>query len=115
MCTELSTEIEDSDVLKNMSNHLRNLADEVSLVVSAVSKITKRVDPPPSMTIIQDLQKMDELHQSLFDLAQLTDAMASDPRQRESRFRDLKLAKTRALLCGDKMTHFSDDGAVDLF
>ena len=108
-------ELDDAQILVNLADRLRELAEDVAHVAVTVSEVTGRVDPPPSPAAIHDLQKIDALHQSLRDLAQLSDAMACQSPARDTALNNLKLAATRALLKADGSGMRVPLGSVDLF
>lgn len=115
MHTPLRTDLDDAHILKNMAGYLRDLAEDVARVSLAVSDVTSDMAPPPSMTTIQHLQKIDAVQQSLSDLAQLADAIACQEPMRDAGFQGLKLAVTRALLSPDDIPITVHSGSIDIF
>lgn len=115
MHSTLKTELDDAQILRNMADHLRDLSEEVAQLSTTVSDVTALISPPPSVAIIQSLQRIDALQQSLADLAQLSEAMASQTPTRSAAIQDLKLEATRALLSGNDIAIIPRSGLVDLF
>lgn len=104
-----------SVVLANMSDHLKDLADDVAQIAGAVSDVTTNASDTPSANAIQNLQKIDALMQSLNDLSTLCNVMSAPNSELEAASCNLKLATTKALLMPDSMQNSAIVGAVDLF
>ncbi|MEP1962922.1 hypothetical protein [Tateyamaria sp.] len=115
MHLDLETDLDDAEVLGKMAHHLRKLSEEVAQVAKTVSDVTEGIATFPSNGAITRLQKIDSVQQSLWDLAQLSDALACNVPTRATALQKLKLAETRALLVKDSDAFSACSGTVDLF
>ena len=111
----MQSSLDDSDILKNIKEHLLHLASDTAQIGTSVSCLTNATDDTLSPSIIKDLQKLDSLQQSLCDLAGLVAALAGPDENRPEAVSRLKLKATRTLVrraAGDDLTV---QGTVDLF
>ncbi|WP_415402972.1 hypothetical protein [Tateyamaria sp. SN3-11] len=92
-----------------MADEFSGLGNAVSVVVQADK--TACLSPEH----ITQLQKIDHLHQSLQDLARLSDALATSGTNRLAVLKQLKMETTRGLLDGVPPSEQTVTGSVDWF
>ncbi|WP_299369538.1 hypothetical protein [uncultured Tateyamaria sp.] len=102
-------------VLRNMADHLSELAGEVTDVSEVVSAMLTIGSSAPSETDIRELQKMDRLEQSLDDLARLSHGLATDGLGLQDMLTSLRLSATQRILQDTTAVPDTQAGHVELF
>ncbi|MFL4471214.1 hypothetical protein ACERZ8_15490 [Tateyamaria armeniaca] len=115
MQAEPVADVSDAQILEKISQHLLTLAEDTALVGKRVSELTGSVSTSLSPSAIRDLQKLDNLHQSLCDLAHLSAALAGPGAHRAQAFEHLKLTATRTLLEVNASERPVAHGTIDFF
>jgi len=107
--------LENSDVLKNLEQHLMDLAEDTAQISKVVSDLIGGPSATLGNSAIRDLQKLDNLQQSLADAARLCAALAGPIELRRAAFSDLKLKATRTLTQKLPLEPCRSQGSVDIF
>ncbi|MEM6566546.1 MAG: hypothetical protein AAF665_18995 [Pseudomonadota bacterium] len=107
--------LDDVEILKNMANRLLELASDTAQIGTSVSSLTGSTRASLSPSVIHDLQKLDNLHQSLCDLANLSAALAGPDESRAEALSMLKLGATQTLLHQQINDKPPAGGSVDIF
>ena len=107
--------LSDTDILNNIADRLLELASDTAQIVKSVSCLTAALNESLSSSTIHDLQKLDNLQQSLCDLARLSAALAGPDEFRDEAIGLLKLTATRTLVQQNVDENRSTQGSVDLF
>jgi len=102
-------------VMKNMAALLQQLATDVAKVSAGVSELGESSPDSISNEAIENLQKLDSLHQSLVDLACLAKAFGADDQLRDRLISDLRLSEIKNLVFDSASLDNDDPGTVDFF
>ena len=106
----------DSFVLENIAAHLRSLADELSGVGNTMSVVLRaEMIAHVSPHNVQQLQKIDYLHQALQDLASLNEALATTGDDRLAALENLKMTATSELLDAGPSDLQPSSGCIEWF
>ncbi|WP_299731686.1 hypothetical protein [uncultured Tateyamaria sp.] len=115
MQAEPVADLNDAHIMENLATRLLDLAEDTAQVGKSVSALTANMTTPMDSGVIQDLQKLDSLQQSLRDLAHLSAALAGPGALRAQALDQLKLKATRTLLDTSASERPTAQGTVDLF
>lgn len=116
MSAGVNSELDAPLVFRNLESHLLELAADTALIGKTVSELTDVLDTNLKPSTISDLQKLDNLHQCLNDVAGLCAALADSEVSKSQALSRLKLKSTQSLLneMPDKRCATSR-GSVDIF
>lgn len=116
MVEGVNSEFDTSLIFRNLEIHLLELANDTAQIGETISELTCVLDATLSASTIGDLQKLDNLHQCLSDVAGLCAALAEAGVSKPQALSRLKLRSTRTLLneMPDKLC-VASRGAVDIF
>lgn len=115
MQTEPIAEQDEAEIFKKLAMRLLDLAEDTAQVGKCVSALTANMTTSLDSATIQDLQKLDSLHQSLCDLAHLSAAFSGPGALRTQALGELKLRATRTLFDTSIKERPAAHGSIDLF
>lgn len=105
----------DHSTLARVAAHLGALSDDALYIEHIVGQLVTNREDPITSSLMQDLQRVDHLSQSLRDVSRLVQALATEGKDRAVGLESLKLAATRNLVSGAARPVAQQSGVVDLF
>ncbi|WP_299590013.1 hypothetical protein [uncultured Tateyamaria sp.] len=102
-------------VMVNMAGLLDQLAADLESVSDGISELSLSDSANIQSQSIIDFQKLDNLHQSLIDLARLTEALTLRGEMQTLAISSLQLATTKDLLDQESTIQERQAGSLDLF
>ena len=101
--------------LDRVATHLGALSDDALYVEHIVAQLIADQQDTITSNLMQDLQRLDHLSQSLRDVSRLVKALTADGPDRVHHLKSLRLSATRELLNGGPKQAKQASGVVDLF